>query len=371
VLRGMLHIGGPPSGRLDLEAGVRAAIALVVPLLVLLALGHMPWGAYASFGAFTALYGRSEPYRIRIVEVSVAGIGLLVCIVAGVALAALGSPLYGVVPVLLGVTTAATLIAARFALLPRGAMFFVFAFIACSQLPTPASEAGPRMLVALLSVGLAWALAMSGWVVRRLAPRAMRGVFESLDRLPERGRPVLRDRRVWLGVVQNGVGVLVAAGIALGLGVGHPYWAVVAVAAVMPPPFRPHSLARTVERVVGTAVGMGVAALLLIPGFPDVVLVLAAGVCQFAAELLVGWFYAAALVFVTPLAISVLEIGHPEPLGPLLVDRLLETVIGCAVGLVLVLIGRRMLAHDRGGRGDRGVDVRGADAETPPRRLSD
>ncbi|QDZ14886.1 FUSC family protein [Humibacter ginsenosidimutans] len=156
-----------------------------------------------------------------------------------------------------------------------------------------------------------------------------------------------RNPRVWLAVAQNGIGALVAGGIALGLGIGHPYWAVVSLVAVIPPPHGPNSAGRAIERIVGTAIGVGAAALLLLPNPSDGVLIAAIGVCQFVTELLVGWFYAAALVFITPLALSVSELGRAGSVGPLLGDRLVETVLGAGIGLLLVIAGRRLVRDDR------------------------
>lgn len=73
------------------------------------------------------------------------------------------------------------------------------------------------------------------------------------------------------------------------------------------------------------------------------VLILAIGVCQCVTELLVGWFYAAALLFITPLALAVSELGQSTSVGLLLGDRLIETVLGAVIGLVLVLIGRTIV----------------------------
>jgi hypothetical protein len=324
---------------LDFEVAFRAAIAAVLPLLVLLAIGRIDWAPYAAFGAFTALYGRGEPYRARIVSLTIAAIGLLVCMAAGTTIASTGAPLWVTAIVLVAVTTGGTLVAMSFDLLPRGALFFVFALLVCAQVPTPAAEWGPRMLVAVCAASFAWLLGMSGAALRRWAPARLAGVFRPLERVPRRQR-MRSEPRVWLAVVQNGLGALAAGAIAVAFGIGHPYWSVVSLVAVIPPPHGPNSIGRAIERVVGTIVGLGAAAALLTPHPPAWLLIIAIGVCHFGAEVLVGWFYAAALIFVTPLALSVSELGGSSSVGMLLGDRLIETVIGAGTGLVLVVIGR-------------------------------
>jgi hypothetical protein len=78
---------------LDIEVATRASIAVVFPLIVLVAAGRIDWAAYASFGAMTSLYGRGEPYRLRARTVSVAAACLLVSIALGLTMAVTGAGL--------------------------------------------------------------------------------------------------------------------------------------------------------------------------------------------------------------------------------------------------------------------------------------
>jgi uncharacterized membrane protein YccC len=60
-------------------------------------------------------------------------------------------------------------------------------------------------------------------------------------------------------------------------------------------------------------------------------------VLQFLAEMYVMRNYSLALLFITPLALLMVQLGHPQPAGPILEARVLETAIGVVVGLALVL----------------------------------
>jgi hypothetical protein len=73
------------------------------------------------------------------------------------------------------------------------------------------------------------------------------------------------------------------------------------------------------------------------------VLILVIGIGQFGAEILIGRHYGAALLFITPLALTVAHLGSPAAVSTLLVDRVVETVIGGVVALALVLITRAMM----------------------------
>ncbi|WP_255579253.1 hypothetical protein [Cryobacterium sp. PAMC25264] len=68
---------------LDIEVAVRATLAMVVPLIVLVLLGRIDWAVYATFGGMTALFGRGEPYKLRARSVSIAAAGMLGSIAFG------------------------------------------------------------------------------------------------------------------------------------------------------------------------------------------------------------------------------------------------------------------------------------------------
>jgi uncharacterized membrane protein YccC len=58
--------------------------------------------------------------------------------------------------------------------------------------------------------------------------------------------------------------------------------------------------------------------------------------------LFVGRNYSAALVFVTPLALTVIQLARAAPVHVLLRDRAIETIVGIAVAVVLTVA-----THDR------------------------
>lgn len=64
--------------------GNRAAISVVVPLLVVSVLGHLDWAGYASFVAFASLYGRNRLHINRFEMQLSAGSCLLTAVLLGV-----------------------------------------------------------------------------------------------------------------------------------------------------------------------------------------------------------------------------------------------------------------------------------------------
>jgi uncharacterized membrane protein YccC len=147
------------------------------------------------------------------------------------------------------------------------------------------------------------------------------------------------------------LGSLVAGGLAVIAGIGHPYWAVVSVVAVLPPPGARHSTSRAFHRIIGTTLGVMLTALVLLPGPPVWVLILVIAIGQFGAEILIGKHYGAALLFITPLALTVAHLASPMPVSGLLIDRVVETALGGAVALVVVVGTRAALARSARRRG--------------------
>jgi hypothetical protein len=153
---------------------------------------------------------------------------------------------------------------------------------------------------------------------------------------------LLRDRPHVPGplgpaAVRVAIGALVA-GAAAGLlthltGLGHPYWAAVSAVAVLQAASLRLSAQRALQRAGGTIVGLLIAGLAVaVPGGPWV-LVAEIVAAQVVAELLVIRNYGLAMLAVTPLALLVGELGHRSPPLDLIGDRLIQTVLGCVLGL--------------------------------------
>lgn len=322
------------------EVATRAAVATALPLGVLVQTGHLDWAAYAAFGAMTALFGRNERYRVRLRTVTVAGSLMMTIIAVALLLAILDAPLLALTIGLVVVIATAILVTATAGLFPATPIFFVFAYAVVAQLPTPGAEFWPRLLVALASAAFAWLLTMAGWLLRRLAGQREPTLYKDLTRVAPFRPGAIKAPQVWLSIAHNVVGALIAGSIALIVGIGHPYWAVVSVVAVLPPPGAAHMVSRAFHRIIGTTLGVGIAALVLLPDPPVMVLILIIALGQFGAELLIGRHYGAALLFVTPLALTVVHLTSPVPVAGLLIDRVVETVLGSVIALSIVVMVR-------------------------------
>lgn len=132
------------------------------------------------------------------------------------------------------------------------------------------------------------------------------------------------------------VGVAVGVGTAVGLllGVDHGVWVGLSASAVLQASNVSLARARTLQRAVGTLLGVGVAAAILTGDPSIVVLLVALLVCQTVAQATIQHAYGMAVVFTTPIALITVQVGQPgTPTSGLLQERVLDTVVGVAIGL--------------------------------------
>lgn len=131
---------------------------------------------------------------------------------------------------------------------------------------------------------------------------------------------------------------IAAAGVVAGLlvGSGHMYWAMAAAALVLHTGMDRRATAiRSVERLVGTTVGIG---LFLLGGFADSgpwAVVLTIVTLQGLVELCVVRNYTVAVTFMTPLALTIGTAGSGLAAWTIAQERLLDTAIGVLCGVAV------------------------------------
>jgi hypothetical protein len=322
VWTGVIRIG-PHRG--DHRVAARAALSVGIPLLVLLLLGRVDLSVYASFGSFAALYGRLDPPRTRVRMQGTAGGVLVLSMLLGTLLSTLAaSPIVSVIVVAV-LAAAVTLFAYRAQWHPPGALFTVFAAGACASFPATAATFGLVLLVGASSV--LWSLVVTTAFV--LARRRS-------WRKPLRPSPPI-GAVAWEMTATVGVAALLAGVAGVILVGSHWYWAMVGAVAAVGGAHVNARLIRGVQRLVGTLVGVLIAAGLLALHLPPWAVLFAAVAMQVGAELFVGRNYGIAMVFITPLALLMISLASPATPDLLLRDRVLETVIGVAVGTIVAM----------------------------------
>lgn len=332
TVRQLFEVG--PSRR-DHVPAVRIALAVGIPLVLLMLLGRPDLTIYAAFGAFTSIYARHEPLRQRLGHELQAGALVTVSVAIGALLSWYGAP----EPLVLGITSVVAAIgavlAAAWNLKPAGSVFFIFATGAIGSLG-PDAVAHPLLAIAIaagsaaFSVLLAWIWSLVGEGREGKSPPPAPVVRLTRGQLAAHGGRLL---------VATGLAAVVALIVSQAAGLSHVYWAQVAAAPIAAPTHLAR-LQRGVHRMVGTLGGVGVTAFVLAFDLGPWQMLVLVILFQLLAELFVGRNYSLALLFITPLALLMTQLAHPVPAAPLLQARAVETVLGALCGMVVIYFWR-------------------------------
>ncbi|WP_270241359.1 FUSC family protein [Rothia kristinae] len=314
----------------DHVPAVRIALTVGLPQLLLLALGRLDLSIYAAFGAFTAIYGRQEAPGLRLRHQCQAALMLLVCIALGLGLSRAHADPWLVVAVCGLVAGGGAVLTAVLRLRPAGSTFLIFAAGAIGSIPHPASWAQ----------GLGTAAATAAWSVLAGLAGALLGEGRRGHVAPPPGPHGMDRRRAARYGLMFFLAPLIAGLLGQASGLSHSYWAMVAAAAAIAGPNSRARLHRGVQRVIGTFGGVLITAFVLSQDPQPWHLVVWVTIFQFLTETYVLRNYAFATLFITPLALLMLQLGHPSSVGTVLTARLAETAIGGAVAIVLVLLTR-------------------------------
>lgn len=317
------------------RAAFRVAIAVTVPLAAIYLSGHPELTAYAAFGSLSSVYGKKFDYRDRLVAGLGAGAMLVLAVEAGTLAGIIAAGSLVSVIVMMLVSILGVIVSRWRGWLPIPSLFLVFASGTIGSVPHH-----PRDLLigGLIAVAAAVFGVLLGQLGRMLPARYRRQTTVTPTVVPLRA--LAASHGIGSQVFTHGAGPLIAGALALACSIGHPYWA--AVSATVPLVGRTVAaqFARGVLRMLGTFVGVGVAFALISLEPPSWVLLIATAICQTLTELLVARNYGLAVIFITPLALIMSHLAAPIAIGPLAVDRIVETIIGVCVSIALLLIVR-------------------------------
>ncbi|PPF75620.1 FUSC family protein [Pseudoclavibacter sp. Z016] len=374
--------------RRDHWVALRVALAIGAPLVLLWATGSMQLAIFAVFGAFTSVYGRGLDVFARLRLQSIAAGALLVSVGVG-ALISL-SPERGllVLPIAAAWAFLMSLLGDRVRWAPPGPMFQIFALAAIAALAVDGAVLlrglGVAVVTAVWSLLLGLVFGAVGELVDRGraaraagggagapaqapgpafsgpaaagatasgasatgAPASGASAVGSLSTgsirsvRPARSTPV---GRAWMFAV----GTLVAGAIPLLIGIGHPYWAMVSAIAGLSAATGFHRVLRATHRLVGTVLGLGVAAVLMAFEPSGLVVVLLVIALQGGVELFIVRNYTLGLLFLTPLVLVMGRLAGDVSAGQLLLERGVETLIGVAVAVAIAVVLERLPASSK------------------------
>jgi hypothetical protein len=305
---------------------IAAALATGLPLLAGAALGRIDAGLAGSLGGLVFLYLPETSLPHRMTRVVACAFAMTASYAAGLGVQALDMPALRA-PLLALVALFVTLPARYYRLPPPGPLFFVMAAaigaytsLPPEQLPTQLALLALGVLSAVL---IAWAYSLA--MLSRWAAAPM----------PE------RPKAKFDYVVSDAVVLAAAVGTALllaeVLGLPRPYWVAVSCMAVAQGTTMHAVLNRQRQRIAGTVLGLVVAGALLSLPLDPWRIAFAVMALTWIVEWLVVRHYGLAVVFITPLTILLAEaatLDQQSAVGALVRARLIDTVLGCFVGLL-------------------------------------
>lgn len=345
-------LAAQPSLRNSALAGLQAATAaaIVLPLTLLSPWPHLI--GFAALGPLAALFGRFAPRGKRGRIVLLCAMWLAFAVLVMSAAGWLGAS----VPVRLGLLAFACgvffFVTTTGQFGPPGALIFIFAAGAAMGDVTSGREVVERAAATALAGGLAWLICA--------ATEPLRGQEKPEAPFPaDPVRPIdhhlIAAARITLGSALTGFLVYAA-------GASHPAWAVLGTVAVMQGMHLHISMNRALQRMVGTVLGAGLVWLILArePSAWSVIAMLA--VLQVAIEVVIGTNYALGQILVTPMALLMSYLAAPGAVGTAMApERVLDTIAGASIGIVLAVIGstmddRAFLARHNAARAVRRID---------------
>ena len=316
---------------------LRATLSVVIPLVVLHAVDRLDWSLYAAFGSMASLYGRNFALPARLRMQLEAGLSLIAAILIGVCVGLSPARAWLAIPVLAVAATVLAIVAHRRGWHPGGVIFQVFAIGGVSASERTAADFVPALTISAATVAFVLLLTTVASLPAHLWRR--RGGMT----ITVSTSPAPADAPDWPWhhyVIRYGLGIALAGLIATAVGIGHPYWAMVSVTVPLAAASGRGRTVRGIQRVIGTLLGVMITWAVLAFEPSPIVLIIVIGLAQAGAELFIGRNYVFALLFITPLALCMVQLGHPAPVTQLIADRAIETVLGVAVGLAITLLTR-------------------------------
>ena len=228
--------------------------------------------------------------------------------------------------------------------IPRGGMFFVLVLLVTASVPVPWSKV--PIGVALAALSASFSILMSA-ILRSARSEGDPGAIAPHSRAAG-GFAVLDRRQHAVAIAACAIGVLSTWLVALGFGVGHPYWGPMTVASLMPGIASADVYRRMVHLILGTSGGVAAAAIIFSFEPKHLALIVIIVVCQTAAEFFIARVYGVALLFVAPLAVGLSNLYTGLPWATVLVDRITEAALGTTIAFLVIVAGRHVLTRTTG-----------------------
>ncbi|UYO37608.1 FUSC family protein [Rhodopseudomonas palustris] len=300
-----------------------AALAAGVPMLIGAYFDHLDYGLISSLGGMAFLYLPRTPLHHRMVSMMAAGFGYAACYTLGLVVHLLP---WLLVPAITFTAIVVTMLCRFYRVGPPGSMFFVMAAAIAAYTPGDLMQLPLKAGLFVLGSLLATLIAMIYSIV----------VLRIRDPLPVPPLAIDDFEHVVLDSVVIGIFVGLALALAQALQLERPYWVPVSCLAVIQGLSVRAIWNRHLHRLLGTAIGLGLAAVLLALPLEKWSIAFAVIALSFVIETAVIRHYGFAVIFITPLTIFLADAATlgQEPAHQIIEARFIDTVVGCVVGLL-------------------------------------
>jgi hypothetical protein len=324
-----------PSTPGRLLTAVESAISMGLPVAVFTLVGQPLLGVLALPGAFSVMYLADRNRRSRAALFPIIVVGLVVASAIGVGTAQ--SLVASLIALVLVAAVSATL-CFGFRVGPPGALFFVLIAGASSHLAAPVASQGADLpgglVVGMVAVGclIAYAVVVAPLLVPAVRKRA---AADGGNRVPIAFRLDAISRLIVFRLIAaSAIAVVVSAPF----GVHRVYWVLLTVVAILQNDHRIRLTAlRGVHRVGGTLIGVGLFGLIALWSPSGIWLAVLLAALIFVAQLVIMRNYGLGLILLTPLALTIAAQGHSESLLSIVGDRVVDTILGGGIALVVLM----------------------------------
>ncbi len=293
-----------------------------IPALIGALLGHFDYGVLGSMGALVVVYLPQTSITHRMLTLVVCSFGFSVCFALGVSTSF--NPFLSAFT-LTCIAMLVTVIVRYYALPPPGNMFFIMIASLATIMPFDLALLPMRVGIIVLGGMLSCLLAFfySVYTVQKTP---------ITDVIPQ-GDPNIIAIMLESAVIACFIGLSYL--VALLIGLENPYWVPISCTAILQGATFRQVWHRQIHRIIGTAIGLVVAALIFSLPINQWELALWIFVLQFFIELLIVRNYGLAVIFITPLTIIMAGAAMEDMLSERLVYfRLVDITLGSLIGFM-------------------------------------
>lgn len=301
---------------------VLAGLSVGIPILAGYFTGTLPGGKLASMSGLVILYIHSLRLANRLITLMTCSFGLMISFAVGSLFSF--NPL--VAPLVLGLYAFVVHVALYYLKMNRPPGNFFFILIASVAICMPFKPAAIPQNIGFVCIGtmISFILAL---IYSLLTYKEQPGDNQSNS--TNKTRLVNSLESATFGLVV-GISLLIANLLKL----DNPYWVPTSCAAVMQGVSTRHIWQRSIQRIVGTFIGLGFTWVILLLEPSPLTLCLSIIGLQLIVEFLVVRNYGLAVIFITILTLFLAESGSSLTVDPttLIIARFIDILIGSTIG---------------------------------------